>query len=92
MRYISYITETGPKEIQEILESTQISGGDVMPTLAQHFKEEFLQTIGPQIKKDAEKGAALKMLRKGFDLDTIIEITGLTESEILEISAQLKDH
>lgn len=36
-------------------------------------------------KKEAQKETAKKMLAKGMDIETIIELTGLTEKEILDL-------
>ena len=77
-----------------MLDESKIDGGDFMQTLAQRmkeeFKEEFVETLGPQIKeegkeegkKEAKRDAARQMLKRGFDLDTIIDITGLEKSVI----------
>jgi len=67
-----------------------------MPTLAQRFREEFMETLGPQLREEGEKEGmekkakedALRMLKRGFDLDTIIDITGLKKEEI----EKLADH
>jgi hypothetical protein len=72
-----------------------------MPTLAQQmkeefreelkeeFKEEFLETMGPQLKDEGKKEIAKQMLRKGFDLDTIIDITGLGKTEIEKLKSEV---
>jgi predicted transposase/invertase (TIGR01784 family) len=66
---------------------------EVMQTLAQQmkeeFKEEFMQTLGPQLKDEGKKETAKQMLRKGFDLDTIIDITGLEKTEIEKLSDEV---
>jgi len=41
--FLTYISETKdiePKEVQEMLEKVRIEGGDIMPTLAQRWKDE----------------------------------------------------
>jgi len=75
-----------------------------MPTLAQQFREEFreefMETMGPQLIDKGEKNGiekkaketALKMLNRGFDLDTIMDITGLTESEIEALAPHTTSH
>jgi hypothetical protein len=75
-----------------------------MPTLAQRFREEFkeevreevreevMETLGEQLRAEGmEKKAkedALRMLKRGFDLDTIIDITGLKKSEIENLASR----
>jgi predicted transposase/invertase (TIGR01784 family) len=84
-----------------MLDESKIDGGEIMPTLAQQmkeeFKEEFMETMGPQLKdegkkegkKEEKKEIAKQMLRKGFDLDTIIDITGLEKTEIAKLSPEI---
>jgi predicted transposase/invertase (TIGR01784 family) len=61
-----------------------------MPTLAQRFREEFMETLGPQLKEKGReenaKETALRMLKKGFDPDTIIDITGLNKTDIEKLA------
>jgi hypothetical protein len=75
-----------------------------MQTLAQHmkeefreefreeFEEEFMETIGPQLKEEGKKETAMQMLRKGFDLDTIIDITGLKKIDIEKLASKSKSN
>jgi SOS response regulatory protein OraA/RecX len=84
-----------------MLDESKIDGGEIMPTLAQQmkeefreeFKEQFMETMGPQLKdegkKEEKKEIAKQMLRKGFDLDTIIDITGLEKTEIEKLSSEI---
>jgi hypothetical protein len=108
MKYISYTQDINPDHLKRILEKSEISGGDLMPTLAQRFREEFkeevreevkeevIETLGPQLREEGEKEgmekkakeAALRMLKKGFELDTIIDITGLKKSEIEKLASR----
>lgn len=57
-----------------------------MPTLAQQFKEEFIQTIGSDLKKEGKKEGkketAKQMLLDNFPVEQVIKYTGLTEKEV----------
>ena len=65
---------------------------EVKEEVREEFKEEFMETLGPQLREEGmEKKAkedALRMLKKGFDPDTIIDITGLDKSEIEKLAAR----
>ena len=96
IRYISQTQEIKQAQLKEILEKGKIDGGDIMPTLAQQFKEEFMETLGPQLKEEGIKigvankavETAKKMIHKGFDIDTIMELTGLGKEEIKKLTPQ----
>ncbi|MDQ1354856.1 MAG: hypothetical protein QG657_5165 [Acidobacteriota bacterium] len=100
MRYISQTQDIKQDQLKEILNKSKIDGGDIMPTLAQQFREEFMETLGPQLKNEGEKNgiekkakeAAIRMLKRGFDFETIMDITGLTESEIEALVPQSTFH
>jgi predicted transposase/invertase (TIGR01784 family) len=57
-----------------------------MPTLAQQFREEFIETLGPELKKEGKKEEqieiARRMLLNDFSVKQVIISTGLTEEEI----------
>jgi len=63
-------------------------------TLAQQMKEEFMQTLGSQLKDEGKKEGieakaietAKKMLKKGFETDIIMELTGLRKEEIEKLT------
>jgi predicted transposase/invertase (TIGR01784 family) len=81
-----------------MLDESKIDGGEIMPTLAQQmkeeFKEEFMQTLGSQLKDEGKKEGieekaietAKKMLKKGFETDIIMELTGLKKEEIEKLA------
>jgi predicted transposase/invertase (TIGR01784 family) len=93
LEYVSQTHEISRKQLKKMLDESKIDGGKIMPTLAQQmkeeFKEEFLETMGPQLKDEGKKEIAKQMLRKGFDLDTIIDITGLGKTEIEKLSPEV---
>ncbi len=60
-----------------MLKESKIDGGDIMQTLAQQLREEG--------KKENAKETAKRMLKKGLDMDTIVEITGLKPSDIEQL-------
>jgi predicted transposase/invertase (TIGR01784 family) len=81
-------------DIREQVTGILEDGGETMQTIAQQLREEGIK-IGEEkgIKIGEEKGikigelgkakeTAKRMLKKGFDLDTIVEITGLEPSEV----------
>ncbi|MDQ1355571.1 MAG: hypothetical protein QG657_5881 [Acidobacteriota bacterium] len=100
MRYISQTQDIKQDQLKEILHKTKIDGGDIMPTLAQQFREEFreefMETLAPQLREEGmkkkAKETALRMLNRGFDLNTIIDMTGLTKSEIEALASQSTFH
>jgi hypothetical protein len=71
-----------------------------MPILAQQFREEyreeFMITLAPQLREEGmkkkAKETALRMLNRGFNLNTIIDMTGLTKSEIEALASQSRVH
>jgi predicted transposase/invertase (TIGR01784 family) len=80
-----------------MLKESKINGGEIMQTLAQQLREEGIkigeknmQTLAEQLKQEGikigieenAKETAKRMLKKGLDMDTIVEITGLKPSEI----------
>ena len=112
MKYISQTQDINRDHLKEILDKSQIDGGEIMPTLAQQFREEFreefMETLGPQLKeegikegikegkeegiKEGKKEIVLQMLKRGFDLNTIMDLTGLRKSEIETLAAQSEFH
>ncbi len=94
MKYISQTQEINRDHLKKILDKSKIDGGDIMPTLAQQFKEEFreefreefMETLGPKLKKEGEKKekyeTARRMLLNNFTVEQVITITGLSEKEI----------
>jgi hypothetical protein len=77
LEYICQTHEISRDELKKMLDESKIDGGAIMPTLAQQmkeeFKEEFMQTLGTQLKKEGmdEKAieTAKKMLKRGFKID-----------------------
>ena len=94
LAYISYTHEISRDKLKDILDESKIEGGDLMPTLAQQFKEEFkeefMKTMGSQFKdegkaegkKEGKKEIAKKMLLDNFPVEQVIKYTGLTEKEV----------
>jgi predicted transposase/invertase (TIGR01784 family) len=85
-----------------MLDDSKISGGEIMPTLAQQFKdefreefkEEFMQTMGSQLKdegkREAKEETAKELIKRGVDLDIIEAATGLSREELKKIAAKAK--
>jgi predicted transposase/invertase (TIGR01784 family) len=76
--YISQTHKISINRLEKMLEESKINGGDIMQTLAEQLKKEGIK-IG--IEENA-KETAKRMLKKGLDMDTIVEITGLKPSDI----------
>lgn len=70
--------EFNKEELHEQVTSILEEGGHIMQTIAQQLREEGIK-IG---EKEKAKKTARRMLDKGFDLNTVVEITGLEPSEI----------
>jgi predicted transposase/invertase (TIGR01784 family) len=85
--------EYSKEEIREQVTNILEGGGEVMQTIAQQLREEGIKIgeekgikIGEKIgKEDNAKETAIRMLKKGFDINTIVEITGLEPSEIKKL-------
>jgi predicted transposase/invertase (TIGR01784 family) len=102
LRYISQTQDIKPDQLKKILDKSNIHGGDIMPTLAQRFKEEFIETLGPQLIKKGKRAGkragkiagkiagkkeiAIQMLQRDFDLNTIMDLTGFTKPEIEKLT------
>jgi hypothetical protein len=73
---------------------------EVMEEVRDEVKEEVLTTMGPKLKDEGEKEGikkkpkepAMQMIKRGFDLNTIIDITGLEKSEIEKLAPLSKSH
>ncbi|MCX6581494.1 MAG: hypothetical protein NT166_15075 [Candidatus Aminicenantes bacterium] len=71
-----------------------------MPTLEQRiiseYKEEVIKSLGPKLigkgkregKKEGKREIAMQMLRKDFDLKTIMGLTGFTKSELEKLASR----
>jgi len=91
--YLVYISKThdiSSDKLKKMLEESKIEGGEIMPTLAQQFKEEFkeefMQTMGPQLKNEGKieekKETAKQMLLDNLPIEQVMKYTGLTEKEV----------
>jgi predicted transposase/invertase (TIGR01784 family) len=74
IKYISQTHKISFDRLEKMLKESKIDGGEIMQTLAQQLREEG--------KKENTKETAKRMLEKGLDMDTIVEITGLKPSDI----------
>jgi predicted transposase/invertase (TIGR01784 family) len=97
MLFLVYITETkdaNPDTLNKLLKETKIDGGDIMPTLAQRWKDEGKKewiAVGRQKGRKAGVKAGMKaerlktakrLLHKNLPIETIAECTDLTEKEV----------
>jgi predicted transposase/invertase (TIGR01784 family) len=55
------------------------------------MKEEFMQTVGPQLKdkgkEEGKKETAMKLIKRGVDINIIAEATGFPKEEIEKLAA-----
>ena len=95
LMYITEIRDIPLDKLQEKLRESKIEGGDLMPSLAQRLRAEG-ERIGVKkgVKEGLQKGmqkgikeTAGRMLERGFDLDTISDITGLDKKEIKKMAS-----
>ncbi|UCH95512.1 MAG: Rpn family recombination-promoting nuclease/putative transposase [Candidatus Aminicenantes bacterium] len=82
LKYISQTQEIRFERLEKMLKESKINGGDIMQTLAQQLREEGIKIGEEKGKEEKAKETAKKMLEKGFDLDTIVDVTGLHPSDI----------
>jgi predicted transposase/invertase (TIGR01784 family) len=99
LEYVSQTHEISRDQLKNMLDESKIDGGEIMPTLAQQMKEEFMETMGPQLKDEGKKEGkkegmeekaietAKKMLKKGFETDVIMELTGLNKEEVEKLAS-----
>jgi predicted transposase/invertase (TIGR01784 family) len=91
LAYISHTHEISRDKLKKMLDDSKINGGEIMPTLAQQFREEFMQTLGPQLidegKKEGKEETAKELIKRGIDLDIIEAATGLSREELEKIAS-----
>ena len=62
---------------------------DIMTAL---FDQDYVTRMyGVDQRREEKRETALKMLKKGFDIDVIAEMTDLTAKEIMELKNQESD-
>ncbi|WP_032920515.1 Rpn family recombination-promoting nuclease/putative transposase, partial [Leptospira santarosai] len=87
--YIYWVRDYKPSELKGILQRSNLDEyKELIVTTAQRLISEGIekgieQGIGQGIEKE-KFGVARKMLAKGIDLETVLEITGLTEKTLQE--------
>jgi hypothetical protein len=79
-----------PEEDFEKLERTFQSKTEVQEMLITAIKREK-QEYYDRGKQEKEHQVAIKMLAKGFEIELISELTGLTDHEILRLKDELKN-
>ncbi len=87
--FLTYIVSTRDipeRELINLIEEKKLLGGDPMPTLAQRWIEEG-KTEGLiegklEGKIEGKIEDARKMCEKGFSLEDIIDITGLSQEDL----------
>ncbi|MGD2084710.1 MAG: Rpn family recombination-promoting nuclease/putative transposase [Candidatus Aminicenantes bacterium] len=76
LRYLSSSAEhVSVEEIRETVGEFFEQGGDIMPTIVQ------------QVKNDTKEEIAKKMIEKGMDVDTILDVTGISRKKLEKIAS-----
>ncbi|MEW6617983.1 MAG: Rpn family recombination-promoting nuclease/putative transposase [bacterium] len=84
IRYIYNSTEIKPEEVLETVKKISEKGGEITMTTAMRLRKEGLQE-GLQQGLQRLIEVAKSMYKKGFKLEMIAEITGLSEEEIKKV-------
>lgn len=85
LMYILSVTDIRPEEIKEkMVEYKFEKGGKLIMTTAELLIKEGMEKGIKKGKLEGKLEAAKKMLEKGIDIDTIVEITGLSKDDILK--------
>ena len=91
--FLIYISETkniSRDQVKKMLEISKINGGEIKQTLADRLRSEG-KKIGEKIgekrgrkegKKEGKLETARKLIKRGVDMDIIVEATGLPKQEI----------
>ncbi|MCP5046665.1 MAG: hypothetical protein GY940_05810, partial [bacterium] len=82
---IAYIAEAktlSQKKIIELLEESQIDGGEAMETWLDKAINEKLTQGRNEGRVDGKREVAVGMLKNGVDIDTVVKYTGLSKEEI----------
>jgi predicted transposase/invertase (TIGR01784 family) len=61
-----------------MLEKSKIDGGEIMQTLADRLRSEGRE----EGKKEGKLETARKLIKRGVDMDIIVEATGFSKQEI----------
>jgi predicted transposase/invertase (TIGR01784 family) len=91
--FLTYLTETKdikPEKLKEMLEESKIEGGDIMPTLAERWKnegrnegrkegKEKWMKVG---KKEGKLETAKELMKNGVPINIIAKSTGFTTKEL----------
>jgi predicted transposase/invertase (TIGR01784 family) len=87
LAYVSQTHEISRDKLKKMLDESKIDGGEIMPTLAQQMKEEFMETMGPQLKDEGKKETAKELIKRGVDMDIIEGATGLSREELEKMAS-----
>ena len=82
LMYISEIKDIAPDQLKNLLEKSNIDGGDIMQTLAQRWKNEGRQEGRQEGRLEKKMEVAKNMLLNGIREDVVMKCTGLTKEEI----------
>ena len=94
IRYmLSIRDDISEKEMKKIAERISKEGGELVMSVAERLRQEGLKEgLEQGIEKGAKKEKirlAKKVIIKGYDLNEIIDLTGLTEKEIQKVKEEM---
>jgi len=83
--FLAYITETkdiNQDQLKKILEESKIDGGEIMPTLAQRWRDEGRQEGWQKGEKEGKMMTAKELIKRGVDINIIADATGFSIDEL----------
>ncbi|MGE5339958.1 MAG: Rpn family recombination-promoting nuclease/putative transposase, partial [Candidatus Omnitrophota bacterium] len=86
LRYISATQDIEPGKLITMLEESQIDGGDIMQTLAQRWIEDGKKEGKKEGIEIGIMKTAKELLKRGFDIETIKEVTGFSKEKIEKLA------
>jgi len=86
LRYIFATQDVTRDMLEKITRENILSGGEIMPTLAERLIKEGEEKGKEEGKKEGKEEVAYKLYEKGLSLDLIMETTGLSWSEVNKIA------
>lgn len=90
IKYLLSIGEsTIRKELERIAGSISENGGELIMTVAEELRQEGRQEGEQKGIKEGLKITARKAIIKGYSVEDIIDLTGLTEKEIEEVRKEM---
>jgi predicted transposase/invertase (TIGR01784 family) len=94
LRYLSNSAEhVSVEELQETVDEFLEKGGDIMPTIVQQIRTEVKNEFENKVKEvknefeNEKQEIAKRLIMKGMDMDTIVEITGISREKLEQLTS-----